>query len=100
MAAIQFAHEGDNGCWVVTVAEAAKYMGYGTAADFLRGNGHPADATGYLIGRWTGLRNTQIFPTLDAAIAAESLIPDRPALVGTNPSDALGDHLSRLDSGD
>jgi len=100
MSKMTFAHEGDNGFWVVTVEEGVRYLGYASVSAFLSGHGHPAGATGYLVGRWTGLKTDTIYPTLEAAIAAESEIPDRTSPRGEGYGNALGEHLGRLDAGD
>ncbi len=78
------------GFWIATSEEVAVYLGY-PAGHF--GNG-------YIAGRWSGAA-TQLgtFLTVDAAIAAESSVPDRTVERGS-PSNALGQHTTNLQNDD
>lgn len=86
-----FTYEGNDGFWVATAEEGAKYLGY------------PADrfGTGFVVGRWLGCHHKLgTFATIEEAIAAEPRVPNRtvPAVPVESVSNALGYHTHLLDS--
>ncbi len=87
-------HQNETGFWVATSEDVANHLGY-----------QPGKfAPGFMVGRWQGAStHLGVFPTPEAAIAAESSVEDRcdaPANGGSGCSSALNEHMERLANDD